>query len=488
MTENEFKQYLKKQFPHKSSFWSGFSIFCVDCFSTMFCFCLSFFIINLINPPAIHFKVFINYAIFFPFIWLLFACIGLYPGIMISPTEEIRKIFLSFFFCFSGITVFLLFSELWGGTFAHTLLVRSSNLWALAVALLLNVPITTLFVPVFREGARHYFSRFRWWGVASVLYCNGEIPEVLIDRIKKNPYLGYKIAVIVDQSRTTDCFEPGKIPVLCPNSKLLDELHKSGIKVAFLSDCGPVAHKFMQQYRYTITVMNDQANFTNYMQMRDIAGILGYSSTQQLSFKANLILKRIIDIGIILFFSPFILPVFLVLMFLTKVTSKGPIFYGHKRVGKNGKEFKCWKFRSMGIDSAERLEEILATDPVRRAEWEKDRKFSDDPRVTKFGRILRKTSLDELPQLINVLTGEMSLVGPRPVTEPELVKYGEYKDYVLSVTPGLSGMWQVSGRSDTAYEERVSLDTFYINNWSIWMDIWILIKTVWVVLNHKGAY
>ena len=134
------------------------------------------------------------------------------------------------------------------------------------------------------------------------------------------------------------------------------------------------------------------------------------------------------------------------------------------------------------------LEKILAEDPVRRAEWEKDRKFVDDPRVTKFGKFLRKTSLDELPQLWNIFIGEMSFVGPRPVTEEELEKYGENADYILTVTPGLSGMWQISGRSDTGYEERINLDTYYIQNWSVWLDIWIIIKTVWVVINGKGAY
>lgn len=139
-------------------------------------------------------------------------------------------------------------------------------------------------------------------------------------------------------------------------------------------------------------------------------------------------------------------------------------------------------------NSQEMLEKILAEDPVRRAEWEKDRKFIDDPRVTKFGKFLRKTSLDELPQLWNIFIGEMSFVGPRPVTESELEKYGEYADYILTVTPGLSGMWQISGRSDTGYEERINLDTYYIQNWSVWLDIWIIIKTVWVVINGKGAY
>ena len=142
----------------------------------------------------------------------------------------------------------------------------------------------------------------------------------------------------------------------------------------------------------------------------------------------------------------------------------------------------------MFSNSQEMLEQILATDPVRREEWEKDRKFVDDPRVTPFGKFLRKTSLDELPQLWNIFVGEMSFIGPRPVTKSELIKYGNDADYVLSVTPGLSGMWQISGRSDTGYEERVQLDSFYIQNWSIWLDLWILIKTVWVVINGKGAY
>ena len=175
-------------------------------------------------------------------------------------------------------------------------------------------------------------------------------------------------------------------------------------------------------------------------------------------------------------------------MILVKCTSKGPIFYGHVRVGKNGKPIKCWKFRSMNINSQEMLEQILATDPVRRAEWEKERKFQDDPRVTNFGKFLRKTSLDELPQLINILTGEMSFVGPRPVTADEIELYGNSKELVLSVLPGLSGMWQVSGRSDTSYDDRIIFDTYYIQNWSIWLDIWILIKTVWVVIKGKGAY
>ncbi|WP_039925036.1 sugar transferase, partial [Treponema sp. JC4] len=223
-------------------------------------------------------------------------------------------------------------------------------------------------------------------------------------------------------------------------------------------------------------------------QLKDIAGIIAFSSVHNLTFRINKLLKRLLDLFIILCLSPIWVPVFALCALLTKITSKGPVFYGHKRVGRNGKTIKCWKFRSMVVNSQEILEKLLAENEEMRLQWEKDRKLENDPRITKFGKILRKTSMDELPQLINILLGEMSLVGPRPVTEPELEKYGDYKDYVLSVKPGLSGMWQISGRSDTGYEERISYDTYYIQNWSIWLDIWILIKSVWVVLLGKGAY
>jgi Undecaprenyl-phosphate galactose phosphotransferase WbaP len=222
--------------------------------------------------------------------------------------------------------------------------------------------------------------------------------------------------------------------------------------------------------------------------VRDFGGILGFSSTHNLTKPISLLWKRCIDLLLLLISSPITIPVTVFIALIVKITSPGPIFYGHKRIGKNGREFKCWKFRSMVIDADKQLEKILAENPEMRAEWEKDRKFTNDPRVTKIGKILRKTSIDEIPQFFNILTGEMSFIGPRPVTEPELAKYGKKSDFILSVQPGLSGMWQISGRSDTGYEERVTLDSYYIQNWSVWLDIWIIIKTVYVVLRGKGAY
>ena len=241
-------------------------------------------------------------------------------------------------------------------------------------------------------------------------------------------------------------------------------------------------------FRYTMNIPRMQELNTISSNVRDFGGALGFASTHNLTFGFSLFIKRCVDIFLLLISSPVTIPLVLIVSILVKCTSKGPVFYGHKRIGRNGKEFKCWKFRSMAIDADKQLEKILAENPKMREEWERDRKFTDDPRVTKIGKILRKTSIDEIPQFFNVLTGEMSFIGPRPVTKPELEKYGSKADYVLTVKPGLSGMWQISGRSDTGYEERITLDSYYIQNWSVWLDLWIIIKTIYVVLKGKGAY
>lgn len=180
-------------------------------------------------------------------------------------------------------------------------------------------------------------------------------------------------------------------------------------------------------------------------------------------------------------------PVFLFLMY--KICQDGgPAFYGQQRIGQDGRKFRCWKFRSMVTNSAEVLEKLLATDPAARAEWDADFKLKNDPRITSIGQFLRKTSLDELPQLWNVLVGEMSLVGPRPVTEAELPNYGDKLADYYAVRPGMTGLWQVSGRNDVTYAERVALDSYYVHNWSLLGDIVILFKTVLVVFDRRGAY
>lgn len=202
----------------------------------------------------------------------------------------------------------------------------------------------------------------------------------------------------------------------------------------------------------------------------------------------NQMLKRLFDIVATICGGLLISPILLAIAFWVYHDSPGPVIFKHRRVGRNGKEFNCYKFRSMCVNSKEVLEHLLATDPEAKAEWDKEFKLKNDPRITKSGAFLRKTSLDELPQLWNVLKGEMSLVGPRPIVQAEVPRYGKYIKEYYSVLPGITGMWQTSGRSDIDYPERVQMDSWYVHNWSVWLDMVLLWRTVTVVLQHKGAY
>jgi len=199
-------------------------------------------------------------------------------------------------------------------------------------------------------------------------------------------------------------------------------------------------------------------------------------------------IKRVFDVSVALIAFVSTSPFLIWLYSVVYVTTKGHPIFTHERIGFGGKKFKVYKFRTMYLDADDRLEELLETCDESKEEWERDFKLKDDPRITKIGKFLRKTSLDELPQLLNVLKGEMSLVGPRPIIEQEVSKYGEYFEYFIAVKPGITGLWQVSGRNDIEYEERVQLDVWYVRNWSIELDLQILFKTVLVVLGRKGSY
>ena len=205
--------------------------------------------------------------------------------------------------------------------------------------------------------------------------------------------------------------------------------------------------------------------------------------------KLGLFIKTVFDYVLTACGTICISPLLLYIAYRIKKEDPGPIFFAHERIGKNGKPFPCFKFRSMVVNSMEMLEKYLEENAEAREEWERDFKLKNDPRITPIGKVLRETSLDELPQIFNVLRGEMSLVGPRPVIQEELDKYyGETAKLYCTVKPGITGLWQVSGRSDIGYDERVALDATYIKYRSFWGDIVILWKTIGVVLMKKGAY
>ena len=192
------------------------------------------------------------------------------------------------------------------------------------------------------------------------------------------------------------------------------------------------------------------------------------------------------DFAVALLLLAVLSPVLLIIAALVKFDG-GPILFAHERLGVGGRRFGCLKFRTMVINSSRVLEELLANDPQAAAEWYETRKLRNDPRITSIGRLLRSTSLDELPQLFNILLGHMSLVGPRPIVEAEVHRYGDDISFYYVTRPGLTGLWQISGRSDTTYAQRVSLDVSYVKHWSPWQDMTILIKTVPAVLLRQGA-
>lgn len=195
--------------------------------------------------------------------------------------------------------------------------------------------------------------------------------------------------------------------------------------------------------------------------------------------------KRIFDVLGALFLFAIFIPLFAILSVALQM-QRGPVMFGHGRIGQKGREFRCLKFRTMVPDAEQRLKDVLATDPVARQQWDEARKLDPDPRITRIGEILRRSSMDELPQLFNVLRGEMSLVGPRPVTASELSRYGDAQPYYLALRPGLTGLWQVSGRNDVSYDSRVALDTAYAQRVSLPGDLMILLRTVGVVLRATG--
>jgi len=216
--------------------------------------------------------------------------------------------------------------------------------------------------------------------------------------------------------------------------------------------------------------------------------VLTLNIKNSLTNPLNMFAKRTFDLFTSALLSIIILPLMALIALAIKIESPGPAFFKQQRVGRNGDIFDCYKFRTMAINAQEILGAILKNDSTLREEWESNFKLKNDPRITRIGNLLRKTSLDELPQILNVLKGEMSLVGPRPIVQKEVPRFGYSINDFFIVRPGITGLWQVSGRNDIDYSERVRLEAWYVRNWSLWLDITILIRTVGIVLSRSGAY
>jgi Undecaprenyl-phosphate galactose phosphotransferase WbaP len=216
--------------------------------------------------------------------------------------------------------------------------------------------------------------------------------------------------------------------------------------------------------------------------------MVGIEITHKLVQRFPQIWKRLLDLAVASFCAIALWPLLLAICIGVRLSGRGPILYGQRRIGKGLRPFTAWKFRSMVEDADVALASYLERNPELQEQWRRNHKLRRDPRITRFGQFLRKTSLDELPQLWNILRGDMSLVGPRPIVEGEIQKYGEVFDLYTRVRPGVTGLWQVSGRNNTTYQERIEFDEYYVKNWSVWLDVYILGCTVKAVLLTEGAY
>ena len=358
---------------------------------------------------------------------------------------------------------------------------NSSRLWWALVW-----PLAAVCLPLGRGLLRTLMLRLRVWQRPTLIVGNGPNAKEAVAALQSEPALGFAVVGFLDMSgpverRSNQLEQWAKVPGA--QFLLAMEHGQNEAREAVLRQ---LAHWKAEDVS-VIPAMRGVPLFGT-----DISYFFSHE-VAMLKLRNNLrywparLLKRVFDLAVALVLLVLGALPFLYIAWRIR-RDGGPAIFAHQRVGQSGKPFPCFKFRTMRVDAERQLRELLATDPAAREEWEREFKLRNDPRITPIGHFLRRTSLDELPQLFNVIRGEMSLVGPRPIIEAELARYGDDVDYFLMVRPGMTGLWQVSGRNDVDYETRVYLDTWYVKNWSLWYDIAILFKTVRVVFRREGAY
>lgn len=459
-------------------------------------FCAFFFSLMLSNAvvhelfatTAPHFQV--NTLVFTSLILLPIVHLGgLYPGIGLNPAIEFRQLARSLFACLLVISII-------GMKFVDV-----TN-WHYPVVAVLTFIIAQPVIVTSRFVARRAASLFPSWGVATFLVATPERGVELYRRLKQRPELGLRpVGLLLDPDQYWgDKFESDQIqgvPIF--DIRYTDQAAlKHNVTWVVVSGCAnraatPTLDPTLAAIPNRVMLSSNQLDFGLWDRPCAIGstnGIwLGGSSPSVFS----LVMKRGIDLALTVIALIVFFPVILLICMLVKFSSRGPIFYSQKRIGKNGKEFKAWKFRTM-LQNADRvLDQHLISNPAARQEWDQKHKLSNDPRVTKIGKILRATSIDELPQLWNVLKGEMSLVGPRPIIDSPtydaqyVYRYVDEFEAYKSVRPGLTGMWQVECRNRGVYELRIFWDMYYIRNWCVWMDLYLIMRTVKVMLFREGG-
>lgn len=409
----------------------------------------------------------------------VFAVAGLYPGVCMNPVEELRTSFLAVSVSFLSLLSATLFLH---DVSQSRLVYGTGFLFAIT------------FVPVFRAIVRRVFCMRPWWGseVAILGFC--ESGRLLLKTLLDNPEIGLRpIAVLDDEPARYLDLRPEIIRGPLSRCLKIAKAHKISYGIV----CMPGASRdellsLIERYGPCFTHLLVIPNLIGMSSLgicaREVGGIVGIEVRHRLLTPFSRTTKRLLDLVVVLAIAPFAAALTLISALLIKIEDGGPAFYASERVGRKGKPFRIWKLRSMVLNGDEVLAKYLSENSSEAALWRRTQKLKRDPRITRIGRFLRKTSIDELPQLWNVFIGQMSLVGPRPVLAHQVEMYGPSFSLYKQVRPGITGLWQVSGRNELDFSERVRLDKYVIQNWSVWLDIYLLVRTIGVLLTARGAY
>lgn len=405
--------------------------------------------------------------------------LGLYPGVKLSPVEELRRLVVSVTCMF----------VVWAVGVAVLTGTLNFQRWFLVVVYFACL----LVLPICRSWVRHLLGRWTKWGIPT-LVCGDDAAAVrLYQWLSDNHHLGLRPVGVIGDPDMLDV-GPGDDWYAGSWSETQEVAVKRGVFWAIVvppEDRSTAISTLIADYLYTIPqvhVLSELTGLPDHWNPQQLDGLTGIHLQQNLMLPLPQLTKRCMDFLVAIVGGIVLLPVLFYLAVAVKMSSRGPIFYSHERIGRYGRRFRAWKFRTMFKDSSLVLDQYLEANPEQQKEWARDHKLRFDPRITRIGRFLRKTSLDELPQLWNVIWGDMSLVGPRPIVTEEIAKYGPYFGFYTMVKPGITGLWQVSGRNNTTYDERVQLDAYYVRNWSPWLDVVLLLKTIRIVLFARGAY
>jgi Undecaprenyl-phosphate galactose phosphotransferase WbaP len=412
---------------------------------------------------------------------MAYAVKGLYPGVLFHPAEELRRLFVGS----AAIALFLAGLETAAG----------SGLVHCALGVVCAWLASAGSVCLMRHLLRTRLGAYSWWGVPAVMV-GGKALEVIRGRISPWRDLGLKVVASIDDAAPGWGEAAEDLPAVLTCSGEASEAiaachltHAILVVPALSSEETAAGLEYCRKhFRHVLLIAQHGGIAGAVAPGASIGALSGLLVRQALLCRSSRFAKRIIDLLFGVVIGVCAIPLMAAICLAIRLTSAGPVFYHQKRIGRHGRFFTLWKFRTMVPNADNLLDLTLLQNAKCREEWAADHKLRSDPRLTWVGRILRKTSLDELPQIWNIIRGDMSFVGPRPIVESECPKYGASIASYQQVRPGVTGLWQVSGRNNTTYSQRVEFDTFYVYNWSIWLDLYILARTVRTVLTGEGAY